>query len=134
MSDSFATPEDSKRQESLAYCSPWDHKESDITEQVNNNECAWYILPILSQLSYVFTEVRGSKHLFCIPPWTEIFIAMWIQSSKHNHLSGLFLKSKKINALETIKCLKYSNLYSFFNMVASPTDSASMREIQINLG
>ena len=28
---------DSERQESLACCNPWDHKESDTTEQLNNN-------------------------------------------------------------------------------------------------
>ena len=29
--------EDGERQESLACCSPWGHKESDRTEQLNNN-------------------------------------------------------------------------------------------------
>ena len=28
---------DSEGQESLACCNPWDHKESDTTEQLNNN-------------------------------------------------------------------------------------------------
>ena len=28
---------DGERQESLACCSPWGHKELDMTEQVNNN-------------------------------------------------------------------------------------------------
>ena len=28
---------DSERQGSLAYCSPWGHKESDTTERLNNN-------------------------------------------------------------------------------------------------
>ena len=31
------TPGDSGGQRSQACCSPWDHKESDITEQLNNN-------------------------------------------------------------------------------------------------
>ena len=31
------TLEDSKRQESLACCSPWGHKETDMTELLNNN-------------------------------------------------------------------------------------------------
>ena len=31
------TPGASERQVSLAYCSPWGHKESDTTEQLNNN-------------------------------------------------------------------------------------------------
>ena len=30
-------PGDGERQGSLACCSPWDHKESDMTEQLNNN-------------------------------------------------------------------------------------------------
>ena len=31
------TPEDCEGQGSLACCSPWGHKESDMTEQLNNN-------------------------------------------------------------------------------------------------
>ena len=31
------TPGDGEGQRSLACCSPWGHKESDITEQLNNN-------------------------------------------------------------------------------------------------
>ena len=34
--ESEQTLEDSERQGSLAYCSPWDHKELDTTEQLNN--------------------------------------------------------------------------------------------------
>ena len=30
------TPGDSEGQRSLAYCSPWGHKETDTTEQLNN--------------------------------------------------------------------------------------------------
>ena len=33
------TLRDSEGQGSLACCSPWGHKESDITEQLNNNNC-----------------------------------------------------------------------------------------------
>ena len=32
---------DSKGQGSLVCCSPWDHKESDMTEQLNNNYIEW---------------------------------------------------------------------------------------------
>ena len=32
------TPEDCEGQGSLACCSPWGHKESDMTEQLNNNK------------------------------------------------------------------------------------------------
>ena len=31
------TPGDSEGQGSLAYCSPWGHEESDMTEQLNGN-------------------------------------------------------------------------------------------------
>ena len=33
------TPGDSKGQVSLAFCSPWGHKQPDMTEQLNNNTC-----------------------------------------------------------------------------------------------
>ena len=32
------TPGDSEGQGTLACCSPWSHKESDMTEQLNNNK------------------------------------------------------------------------------------------------
>ena len=32
------TPGDSEGQRSLACCSPWGHKETDTTEQLNNNK------------------------------------------------------------------------------------------------
>ena len=35
------TPGESKRQGSLVCCSPWGHKESDTTEQLNNTHCWW---------------------------------------------------------------------------------------------
>ena len=31
------TPGDGEGQEGLAWCSPWGHKESDMTQQLNNN-------------------------------------------------------------------------------------------------
>ena len=34
-------PRESERQESLACCSPWGHKESDVTEQLNNRWGDW---------------------------------------------------------------------------------------------
>ena len=34
-------PGDGERQESLACCSPWGHKESDMTEWLNNNLENW---------------------------------------------------------------------------------------------
>ena len=38
------TPGDSEGQGSLACCSPWDHKELDTTEKLNNNKNMLYIL------------------------------------------------------------------------------------------
>ena len=35
------TPGESKRQGNLVCCSPWSHKESDTTEQLNNTHCWW---------------------------------------------------------------------------------------------
>ena len=32
---------DGEGQRSLACCSPWDHKESNMTEQLNNNPCTY---------------------------------------------------------------------------------------------
>ena len=43
------TPEDSEAQGNLSCCSPWDHKELDMTEQLNNN-----ILFILFSDKYYF--------------------------------------------------------------------------------
>ena len=43
-------------QGSLAYCSPWGHKESDSTQQLNNN-----IWRNLSPLIYMFTFLRRIK-------------------------------------------------------------------------
>ena len=43
------TPQDSEAQGNLSCCSPWDHKELDMTEQLNNN-----ILFILFSDKYYF--------------------------------------------------------------------------------
>ena len=37
MDMSLSKPWGDDRQRSLAYCCPWGHKESDMTEQQNNN-------------------------------------------------------------------------------------------------
>ena len=37
------TPGDSEGQGSLACCSPWGHKESDMTEQLNNSNNEWEV-------------------------------------------------------------------------------------------
>ena len=38
--ESEQIPGDGERQGSLACCSPWDHEESDSTQQLNNNNPA----------------------------------------------------------------------------------------------
>ena len=64
--ESEQTPGDSGGQRSLAYCSPWSNKESDVTQQLNDNNklvekplvflCLWenasYLLDILSFLGF----------------------------------------------------------------------------------
>ena len=42
------TPEDSEEQGSLACCCPWDHKESDMTEQLNNNSTFFILINCFS--------------------------------------------------------------------------------------
>ena len=39
--ESEQTLGDSEGQGSLAFCSPWGHKESDPIEQLNNSNCGW---------------------------------------------------------------------------------------------
>ena len=50
-------------QGSLTCCSPWCHKESDMTEQLNNNSCFLIQLPIIQhhcvQCSYPFETLIG---------------------------------------------------------------------------
>ena len=41
------TPEGSEGQGSLACCSPWGHKESDMTEQLNSNSCSENVFMII---------------------------------------------------------------------------------------
>ena len=45
---------ESKGQESLVCCSPWDHKELDTTEQLNNNEFWMLFLERLLWISFIF--------------------------------------------------------------------------------
>ena len=41
------TLEGSEGQGSLAHCSPWGHKESDMTEQLNSNSCSENVFMII---------------------------------------------------------------------------------------
>ena len=41
------TLEGSEGQRSLAHCSPWGHKESDMTEQLNSNSCSENVFMII---------------------------------------------------------------------------------------
>ena len=43
-------PEGAEGQGSLVCCSPWGHKESDVTEQLNNNENNIDLLSITSRM------------------------------------------------------------------------------------
>ena len=53
------TPGDGEGQGSLAFCSPWGRKESDTTEQLNNN------FSYAVNTSMNITEVKGQ----CCPAW-----------------------------------------------------------------
>ena len=55
------TPGVGEGQGSLAFCSPWGHKESDTTEQLNNN------FSYAVNTSMNITEVKGQ----CCPAWQE---------------------------------------------------------------
>ena len=46
------TPKDNEGQASLACCSPWGHKESDVAERLDNNNRSTYIS--ISYISYWF--------------------------------------------------------------------------------
>ena len=54
---------DAEGQGSLTCCSPWCHKESDMSEQLNNNSCFLIQLPIIQHLcvqcSYPFETLIG---------------------------------------------------------------------------
>ena len=55
------TPGDGEGQGSLAFCSPWGRKESDTTEQLNNN------FSYAGNTSRNITEVKGQ----CCPAWNS---------------------------------------------------------------
>ena len=40
---------DGEGQESLAFCSPWGHKELNTTEQLKNNNCSWVVIAKIIQ-------------------------------------------------------------------------------------
>ena len=52
------TPRDGEGQGSLACCSPWGHKELDMTEQLNNNKIT--IVPYLWNKLVFFTSTTQS--------------------------------------------------------------------------
>ena len=66
-------PGDSKGQRSLVCCSPWECKQSDTTEQLNNKndkmQKQWVnyflISEMLSEMNYNFSSVELSKHFNC---------------------------------------------------------------------
>ena len=56
------TPGDGEGQASLAGCSPWGCKESDMTEQLNNNNRNEF----LSIESFVNTKINGLSKVQCL--------------------------------------------------------------------
>ena len=56
------TPGDSEGQGSLACCSPWGRKESDLTEQLNNN--VNYIPLFQSSLTLLFPSLQANFSRF----------------------------------------------------------------------
>ena len=48
------TSGDGERQGSLTCCSLWDHKESDMTEQLDNNKKLFLKKPALSLMDFLF--------------------------------------------------------------------------------
>ena len=55
---------DGERQGSLVCCSPWGHKELDMTEQLNNS----YVLrrPSRKRIVDIFTQIQNIKNLFLL--------------------------------------------------------------------
>ena len=63
--ESEQTPEDSEGQGSLAYCSPWGHKELDTIQWLNNNIlgkscCLYCCFPHLTSLEWKGERCRGT--------------------------------------------------------------------------
>ena len=56
---------DSERQGSLACCSPWGHKQSDIIEQLNNN----------NKINKTGGKDRGPFQEDCL--FLQLFISIW---------------------------------------------------------
>ena len=51
------TPDDSEGQGSLVCCSPWGHKESDTTKQLNNNKIIFLDSASLTDYSRVYVNI-----------------------------------------------------------------------------
>ena len=74
-------PGDGTGQGSLACCSPWGHKESDMTEWLNSNnklQSTGYNLE-LKLTSEIFVEVKSCS---VVPLSTGIWCYLWIESIK----------------------------------------------------
>ena len=68
------TPGDSEGQESLACCSPWGHKESDMTWWLNNNNDEWR-WPYPSNIDLEKPVVFGIGQF-----WAQILAGFWLNS------------------------------------------------------
>ena len=58
------TPGDSEGQGSLVCCSPWGHKESDATEQLNNNNHTYtfiFLCACIFKLEHIHTKISAAK-------------------------------------------------------------------------
>ena len=64
---------DSEGQGSLVHCSPWGHKESHMTERLNNNHNTWSTLK-----NYLLIELIHVERAAWQIPWTEE--PGWLQS------------------------------------------------------
>ena len=78
------TSGDSEEQRSLGCCSPWGHKESDTTEQLNNNN---RLIPIY-----------GVRATVCFSHLKVIYIYLWhsvvtYRCESWNHKEGWALKN-----------------------------------------
>ena len=72
--ESEQTLGDGEGQESLVCCSPWGHKESDMTQQLNNKQSQYKI----TSLSFIFKY----ENLRLVIQYSQIIAAIWGPQSR----------------------------------------------------
>ena len=77
--ESEQTLGDGEGQESLVCCSPWGHKESDMTQQLNNKQSQYKI----TSLSFIFKY----ENLRLVIQYSQIIAAIWGPQSR---LTGMY--------------------------------------------